>query len=317
MPTPPRKPGSQVAPGQRPYNSGAPTASTHSKVPIDQATAGKLYRVRDRHEEDRAGNVVPGTVWGENLDWTAANRLKDQVVAGRKSRTARVEEMTVPMPGHEDPHQQPVPDSDDLGADLSVAPDGPTVDVSAETDGDDPQLPAGTVVFDLADPEPHKAPGSGVIMAVPAGHELVVNDVVRSVPATINGGDVVQARPLDPQLAAARAAALAAARPVAARANDRVRYRDKTVVVPKPRTQPVPRDKTVPRAPTVVRLGAPLAAPPAPPPSPLKVAVMQDGKPLSDDALDETDLHDLDVGGGASDADIEHAKKARDAAQGR
>ncbi len=88
-PKPPRKPGSQVPPGRKPLVSDRRTATTHSKIPIAQATAGKLYRVRDR---DWAA------VWGQDLSWEAATKLKDQVVASGKTRTARVEDMAIPPP---------------------------------------------------------------------------------------------------------------------------------------------------------------------------------------------------------------------------
>jgi hypothetical protein len=88
MPEIPRKPGSQVAPGQKPLFRQGTTASTHSRVPIDQATAGKLYRVRDK--ADAQGNC---TVWAENLPYDEAIKVKERVVTQRKSKTARIEEM--------------------------------------------------------------------------------------------------------------------------------------------------------------------------------------------------------------------------------
>ena len=90
--TPPPKariPGSQVAPKQKPLFRNATTATTHSKVPLAQATEGKRYRVRDK---DWAA------LWGEDLPYYEAIKLKDQVVGSRQSKTARVEEMTVEEP---------------------------------------------------------------------------------------------------------------------------------------------------------------------------------------------------------------------------
>lgn len=87
-PKPIRRPGSQVAPGQKPLHRPGPTASTHTRVPLDQATAGKLYRVRDR--ADAQGEFV---LWGEHLSHTDATKLREQVCGARKSKTARVEEM--------------------------------------------------------------------------------------------------------------------------------------------------------------------------------------------------------------------------------
>lgn len=86
----PRQPGSQVAPNLRPLHDGdRRTASKHSRVPIAQATAGKLYRVRDKDWE---------AVHGEGLTWDEAVKLREQVVGAKKSRTARVEDMEVAPP---------------------------------------------------------------------------------------------------------------------------------------------------------------------------------------------------------------------------
>jgi hypothetical protein len=58
-------------------------------------------------------------------------------------------------------------------------------------------------------------------------------------------------------------------------------------------------------------LGAPRVVPPKPLPSPLKVATLEDGDAMADDAITDAELPDLagDLGGGPSDADVEHAKK--------
>lgn len=118
-PTPPkpRIPGSQVAPGQRPLYRDAPTASTHSKLPISQATAGKTYRVRCKDWV---------TVHGEGLTWEAANKLKDQR-ASEGFRTARVEDEAIPPPEWYSPEPAT---SDDQLPELGAAgrPAGPDVD---------------------------------------------------------------------------------------------------------------------------------------------------------------------------------------------
>lgn len=57
-------------------------------------TEGKLYRVRDKDW----GDGDPVRVWGENLAYEDACQLKEKVVGSNKSRTARVEEMSVPAP---------------------------------------------------------------------------------------------------------------------------------------------------------------------------------------------------------------------------
>lgn len=65
-----------------------------SKNPIHRArgkaveTHEGLFRVRDNHQSG-------GHVWGENLSWDDANKLKEKVVGSRKSRTALVEPMNL------------------------------------------------------------------------------------------------------------------------------------------------------------------------------------------------------------------------------
>lgn len=302
--TPPRKPGSQVAPGQKPLFRDGRTAAGHSKIPIEQATAGKLYRVRDKHTD--AG---PGKVWGDNLAYADAVKEKDRVAGSGASRTVRVEPMDVAMP------QEDIQSLDDMAADIRAAhnPDG----VAVRDDDGELVMPTPGLgsAFELAGDEPQTVPSRGVIMAIPPGHELLIDGQVAQVPAIVQGGETAQARALDHDLAAAREAALAAARPFAQASRPKLSsaYRDKTIVVPAKRTKPVPRDRTVSKAPLLVRLGAPPSAPPAPPPSPLKVATQLDGEALDENALSETDLHDLGVDGGASDADHEHATRERDA----
>lgn len=272
-----------------------------SRAPELKPEPGMLYRVRDRHEGD-----VPGVVWGDNLTWDEATTLKNQVLGSRKSTNARLEPMNVPMPGEE--AAAPATDLSDL------AGDAPTGEQAESVHG---------TPYEIGDDSVHEIPADGYISGIPPGHELLLyspvvtgtgNDyVVMSVPVPVAKGNMVQARPMDPAMAAARAAALAAARPAAAAANARVAYRDKTVVAAQPRTAPVPRDKTVAKTPPLVRLGAPPAALPQPPKSPLKVATELDGDELPDDAITDADLHDLDVGGGPSAADVAHAERERDA----
>jgi endonuclease YncB( thermonuclease family) len=74
---------------KKPLFTNRKTSSGHRKIPIAQATAGKLYRVRDKDWVE---------VWGENLTWEAANKLKNQVAAKGLSRTVRVEDMAIPAP---------------------------------------------------------------------------------------------------------------------------------------------------------------------------------------------------------------------------
>jgi hypothetical protein len=74
---------------RKPLLTNRKTSPSHSKVPIAEATAGKLYRVRDKDWVK---------VWGYHLTWAQAVELKNRVVAKRLSRTARVEDMAIPMP---------------------------------------------------------------------------------------------------------------------------------------------------------------------------------------------------------------------------
>ena len=48
-----------------------------------------LYRVRDKNYPDKKG-----TVWGENLSYDDAHKLKEQVCGTGKSTTARIEPMS-------------------------------------------------------------------------------------------------------------------------------------------------------------------------------------------------------------------------------
>ena len=260
----------------------------------------ELYRVRDRNYE---------TIWGEDLTLEEAQKLKESVVGQRKSHTARVEPMSVPVPGH-------AVEMADLG-DLELAPPvaaapppparraTPAVTIPDRV-GPDYSLDVGEVEVAVASP--------GVVVAVPDGHELVVNGQARAYPTQVQAGDRVIARAVDPQIIAARAKALAAARAAApATKAAPKRYRDVTVKAPVPRTAPAPRDRTV-KAGVHVRLGpAPVSAP-APLPSPLKVAVVPEGRPVKDGEITDAELHDLtpDLGGGASDADLEYAAQQRD-----
>jgi hypothetical protein len=67
--------------------------------PVD--TDGKLYRVRDKDHGD--GSV---RIWAENLTYDAAHALKEKVVGAKKSRTARIEEMSIALPSADDTVEQ-------------------------------------------------------------------------------------------------------------------------------------------------------------------------------------------------------------------
>ena len=275
---PPRIPGSQVAPNDRPLFTDGHTASTHSKIPLDQANAGKLYRVRDKIVEGH-----PVKVWGVDLTWEQATKLKEHVVTAGRSKTARVEPMEVAMPS------EPSPD------------DGGTSEESIETSAPRPQ----GVAYELVGFDPITIAARGVVRSCPAGTTLHVNGSAVTVPAAVAHGDIVQAMPSDPN-------AVPLAKPVAKAPAARTAYRDTTVRAPVPRKGPPPRDKTISKEPVFVRLGgAPPAAPARPLESPLKVATRTDGAPIADGAISDLDLPDLsaDLGGGASEADIEHARR--------
>ena len=301
MTTKPRIPGSQVAPGQRPFSSTGPTATTHSKVPLAEATAGKTYRVRDKDWV---------AVWGTNLSHADAVKLREQVVTSGRSKTARWEDEEIPPPDwYVDPNGCSVPPDSETSMTSTETHDATTEDARTLDSVDD-----GGVEITVKSP--------GVVTQVLRGHELVVNDVPRPVPAAVEAGDRVMARSVDPQIIEARARALVAARATAAKPKAKIVYRDKTVKAPAPRTGPAPRDKTVGGQVHVRLVAAPAAPAPAKRdilPSPLKVAMMPDpvAPPIPDEAPGEEDLHDLavDLGGGPSDADLEHAARQRDSEQ--
>lgn len=261
------------------------------------SSAMEKYRVRDRNYQN---------IFGEDLTLDEATRLKEQVVTSRRSHTARVEPMSVRVPGR-DPLQIEGSPQDDYEVDVAVQTAVATSVVSG------PQ-------FSLDDGgQEVTVPYAGVIVVIPPGHELVVNGQVRPVMTSVEAGDRVMARPVDPVIIAARANALAAAQAQREAAQHHkaplaARYRDKTVKPLVPRPGPLPKDKSVATG-LHVRLTAAPPAPPKPQPSPLKVATIPDGKPMAADTpITDDDIHDVvsDVGGGASDSDLEHARRERD-----
>lgn len=259
------------------------------KQPVDQTVP---YRVRDRYVEGE-----PLKVWGSDLDYDTALKLKERVVASKQSRTARLEPMSVPLPVE------------------ATATATATRDLSHDVFSDDHSASGVKTVFSIEGFDPIGAPADGVVVKVPLGGELLVNGQVVAVPASVQAGDHLQCRALDPALAAARERALAAARPVVqARNAGRAAYKDRTVKQPQPRQGPAPRDKTVSRQPVHVRLDQPIVGVAKPLASPLKVATMPIGEQLPDDVPYEDDLHDLaaNIGGAESDDDVAHAKRVRD-----
>lgn len=300
----PRTPGSQVAPGQKPFHRDGRTASTHSKIPMDQVTEGKTYRVRDK---DWAH------VWDTGLSYADAVKLRESVVTARKSKTARVEDEAIPPPDWymAESGQVAAPDASSVADDRDA-----TRDVVGEPCHDERDVAAPRTQYSLDDGGVEIAvPAAGIVTKVLAGHELVVNGQIRSLPAGVIAGDRVMAQAVDPVIIAARARAMAVAAAAIPPARPRAPvYRDKTVRPLVPRTAPAPRDKTA-KATVHIRLAVAPADVPEPLPSPAAVAELHDGKPLEADVLGDDDVHDLatDIGGSASDADLEYARRQRDA----
>jgi hypothetical protein len=287
-----RRPGSQVAPNEKPYHRpNAQTASTHSRVPLHVATAGKLYRVRDR--ADDGGNA---TLWGELLSHDDALKLKERIVGGRQSKTARVEEMT-PVEITEARNAQAAEATDFL--ETEPAPDG---DVAAP-DGDLVELDAPTLrvpgrteasvdftwVNDLVatcGEENGKWAGELIRLSTERGIRLSKLDE-EFIHVFFQQMRLVKK---DSQLDDLKKRALAAAAPVARQAQIRVEA--------KPKKPPVISD------------------PPKPPPSPLsdELAELDDGGPAElpeEPTLESGEVQDLssEVGGAPTGDDVVRARK--------
>jgi hypothetical protein len=290
----PRKPGSQVAPGQRPLYRDAPTALTHSKVPIHQATAGRLYRVRDKDWV---------AVWAENLTWDDANRLKEQLVAQGRSRTARAEDMEVEPPdwyrdhvAHAAAYDQQV----ELGA-----PGHAT---------EDPELEQ------LRAPAVHASASAAAAAQQRADRLMPHQRVSPTYGADTPKRPIVVPAPPDQSLPPQRAPVkFAAPRPPprpAAPIGPRIVPRDRTIQPLVMRTAPPPRDKTV-ASEIYKRASAPPAGEPQPLISPLVAAMMPDDPiDIPDEALiGDADVVDIvsGVGGAPSDEDLARAKHEADA----
>jgi hypothetical protein len=262
-----------------------PSALPSNRQPREDGTK---YRVRDREGD-------PPTIWddgdGKGLTYQQALITRDRVSASKKSRSMVIE----PMPSADDRIV-----ADDLLIASEVARTPP-----ARVIGTDYQIAAPLAATQIQ--------ADGVVSAIPSGHQLVVNGRPLPVPTRVHKGDVVECRSLAPELASARAGASAAVAQVMQQ--KRRIPMDVTVRQPAPRVAPPPPDRTVSTRPMVVRLGAPTPTPPKPLPSPLKVATLEDGDVLPDDALTDADLPDVagDLGGGPSDADVEHARKQAEA----
>ena len=283
IPPKPRIPGSQVAPNQRPLYRDAPTASTHSKLPIGQATAGRLFRVRCKDWQ---------AVHGENLTWDEANRLKDQV-ASQGYRTARVEDMEVDPP------------------DWYEASATPTQSVDSE----DPRLeemraPAVHAAASAAEAANERvaARARAATLAAMTGARPVVIPLPEAAPVQLPPPTSKQSKFVAPVVAPKPKSPPGAPRQV---------YRDKTVRPLVVRTEPPPRDRTASTE-ILKRASAPPSAPPRPFISPLKAAMMADDPlevPDNVAVVVDDDLSDLtaDLGGGPDEGDVAQAKAQRDA----
>lgn len=62
---------------------------------VEENHDGKLFRVRDKNH----GKGKEYIVWAENLPYEAAHTLKERICGQEKSKTARIEEMTIPLEG--------------------------------------------------------------------------------------------------------------------------------------------------------------------------------------------------------------------------
>ncbi len=268
-------------------NIPAPVPS--NRRPADDSV---LYRVR---EPDWSH------VWGSNLTFDQARKLREDLSLKKLSRTSSMEPVTVAPPDWwvAQNAKERAPDAAD---DLSIPEEQPQpVHEESPPTGTRYEVASAMVATTVS--------ADGVVQRIPPNHRLLVNGQDRPVPTPVAKNDMVECRPLHPAAAVAQSAATAAAAAVI-QAKRQVPL-DVTVKKPAPRTSPPPRDVTMSNQPAVVRLGAPLSAPPRPLPSPLKVATIEDGELLPDDAITDSDLPDLasDLGGGPSDADVEHARR--------
>jgi hypothetical protein len=280
-------------------NRNLPTPVPSNRRPTDDSIR---YRVRDADWSN---------VWGQNLTWDAAQKLLSGLVAQKKTRTASVRPMSERPPDWWIAENAP-PALDDLSVPESDRGSMPVADFIKAFPATSPS--PGTLYKVASAMAPTTIQSDGVVGEIPAAHQLMVNDQDRPVPTRVVKGDVVECRLLHPAAAMARASAAEAVAGVI-QARQRRPYFDVTVKRPAPRTAPAPRDRTLSTQPVTVRLGTPQETPPKPLPAPQKVAELEDGDPLPDDAITDADLPDLavDLGGGASNADVDHARRQAEA----
>lgn len=289
-PVPPaRRPGSQVAPGQKPFHRpGAHTASTHSRVPLHQATAGKLYRVRDRADAD--GNAA---VWGDLLSHADALKLKETVCGTRQSKTARVEEMTpveitAARTRDSDVIETDLVDTEGMEGVVDAIPEPVAasgkvpIGIQTNAGGEDFTWVVGLV--DRCGVENGKWADELVRLSTERGIRLSKLDET-FIHVFFQQMKLVAA---DKQLDELKKRALSAVAPIARQAQVRVE--------PKPKKPVVASD------------------PPKPPPSPLSDLEIEDGPaelPPEEPTLEVGEVQDLmaEVGGGTSGDDVERARR--------
>jgi hypothetical protein len=279
-------------------NRNHPSAVPSNRRPTDDSIR---YRVRDSDW---------GNVWGQDLTWDQAQKLLSELVAQKKTRTASVRPMS------ERPPEWWVAQNFDVGPWRNAAQPADDLSLPEEQPQAAPAAgpPIGTNYKVASAMAPTMIQSDGVVGEIPSGHQLLVNGQDRPVPTRVVKGDTVECRSLNPMAAAARAAATGAAASVI-QAKQRRPYFDVTVKKPLPRAVPPPRDRTMSNQPVTVRLGTPLETPPKPLPSPQKVAELEEGEVIPEGAISDADLTDLavDLGGGASDADVDHARRQAEA----
>lgn len=283
--------------------SHAPSAIPCNRPPREDGTK---YRIRDRDGD-------PPTVWddgnGQGLTYKQASIARDRLAAEKKIRHTVIEPMPDAQAEEARADDFSVPEPICHGTYTGEHDAGCAVPAG-------PSRKIGTEYQVAAAMSPTQIQSDGMITVIPRNHQLLVDGQERPVPTRVRKGNTVECRSMAPAVVAAHAAANAA---VAQVIQQRRIPMDVTVRHHTPRATPPPPDLTVSNRPVVVRLGAPAPSPPQPLPSPLKVAPLEDGEPLPDDALTDADLPDVagDLGGGPSDADVEHAKRQAEAERAR
>jgi len=215
------------APPKKHNDSRGRMPPTHLERPAAEDAAGRLFRVRDKDWEK---------LWGQNLCYQDAEKLKNAVIGALKSRSARIEDMEIPCPdGFTAPELEP------LG--LAMFPQMASYSASFDTNGFEAPAPepAATVETQTINGVAYtsvvveKRNGKQITTGInPSGKKVVIAIAVdrgqrpaaaqqptRPKPTAPRPAQIQQR---DPQLAAlqtgAHAAATAAARAAQARADD-------------------------------------------------------------------------------------------------